>query len=84
MRKILVIGAGKSTSYLLDYLLGKAEEEKLEITIGDINPSAIPPSPAINTAQLLSLTYLTKRKEQMLLQMQTLLFQCYLHDFILK
>lgn len=41
MRKILIIGAGKSTSYLLDYLLGKAEEEKLEITIGDINPSAI-------------------------------------------
>ncbi|APQ17018.1 saccharopine dehydrogenase family protein [Maribacter hydrothermalis] len=41
MRKILVIGAGKSTSYLLDYLLSKAEEEKLEITIGDINPSAI-------------------------------------------
>jgi saccharopine dehydrogenase-like NADP-dependent oxidoreductase len=42
MRKILIIGAGKSTSYLLDYLLGKAEEEKLEITIGDINPSTIP------------------------------------------
>lgn len=41
MRKILVIGAGKSTSYLLDYLLGKAESEKLEITIGDINPDAI-------------------------------------------
>lgn len=43
MRKILVIGAGKSTSYLLDYLLGKAESEKLEITIGDINPDAISP-----------------------------------------
>lgn len=42
MRKILVIGAGKSTSYLLDYLLGKAEIEKLHITIGDINPKAIP------------------------------------------
>jgi saccharopine dehydrogenase-like NADP-dependent oxidoreductase len=42
MRKILVIGAGKSTSYLLDYLLGKAEAEKLHITIGDINPAAIP------------------------------------------
>jgi len=42
MRKILVIGAGKSTSYLLDYLLGKAEAEKLKITIGDINPQAIP------------------------------------------
>ena len=44
MRKILVIGAGKSTSYLLDYLLGKAEAENLEITIGDINPAAIPSS----------------------------------------
>ncbi len=44
MRKILVIGAGKSTSYLLDYLLGKSETEKLEITIGDINPAAISPS----------------------------------------
>ncbi|WP_396633135.1 saccharopine dehydrogenase family protein [Maribacter sp. R86514] len=44
MRKILVIGAGKSTSYLLDYLLGKAEVEKLEVTIGDINPAAIPSS----------------------------------------
>lgn len=42
MRKILVIGAGKSTSYLLDYLLGKAETEKLHISIGDINPKAIP------------------------------------------
>ena len=41
-RKILVIGAGKSTSYLLDYLLEKAEVESLEITIGDINPKAIP------------------------------------------
>ncbi|WP_324025099.1 saccharopine dehydrogenase NADP-binding domain-containing protein [Maribacter sp. BPC-D8] len=44
MRKILVIGAGKSTSYLLDYLLGKSETENLEITIGDINPDAISPS----------------------------------------
>ena len=42
MRKILVIGAGKSTSYLLDYLLGKSDAEKLQITIGDINPKAIP------------------------------------------
>lgn len=42
MRKILVIGAGKSTSYLLDYLLEKAETEKLHMTIGDINPKAIP------------------------------------------
>jgi len=42
MRKILVLGAGKSTSYLLDYFLEKAETEKLHLTIGDINPENIP------------------------------------------
>ncbi|WP_419212831.1 saccharopine dehydrogenase family protein [Maribacter sp. X9] len=42
MRKILVIGAGKSTSYLLDYLLGKSDTEKVQITIGDIHPKAVP------------------------------------------
>ena len=37
MRKILVIGSGKSTSYLIKYLLDQSETEKLFITIGDIN-----------------------------------------------
>ena len=37
MRKILVIGAGKSTSYLIKYLLEKSNTEKLHITIGDLN-----------------------------------------------
>ncbi|MEP1488211.1 MAG: saccharopine dehydrogenase C-terminal domain-containing protein [Algibacter sp.] len=37
MRKILVIGSGKSTSYLLKYLLDKAASENLFITVGDIN-----------------------------------------------
>lgn len=41
-RKILVVGAGKSTSYLLDYFLEKSEEEQLHLTIGDLNPKAIP------------------------------------------
>lgn len=40
-RKILVIGAGKSTSYLLDYFLEKAEIENLHLTIGDLNPTGI-------------------------------------------
>lgn len=40
-RKILVVGAGKSTSYLIDYFLEKAAEEKLHLMIGDINPDAI-------------------------------------------
>jgi saccharopine dehydrogenase-like NADP-dependent oxidoreductase len=41
-RKILVLGAGKSTSYLLDYLLEKSIPEKLHLTIGDLNPDNIP------------------------------------------
>jgi len=41
-RKILVLGAGKSTSYLLDYFLDKSVAEDLKITIGDLNPRAIP------------------------------------------
>ncbi|WP_040247116.1 saccharopine dehydrogenase family protein [Psychroserpens mesophilus] len=37
MRKILVIGAGKSASYLIKYLLDKSTEENLHIIVGDIN-----------------------------------------------
>ncbi|GAA4294414.1 saccharopine dehydrogenase family protein [Aestuariibaculum suncheonense] len=37
MRNILVIGLGKSTTYLLKYLLDKSQSEHLHITIGDIN-----------------------------------------------
>lgn len=41
-RSILVVGAGKSTSYLLDYLLEKSGEEDLKIIIGDKNPDGVP------------------------------------------
>ncbi len=37
MRKILIIGAGKSTSYLIKYLRDKSKSENLHITIGDLN-----------------------------------------------
>lgn len=37
MRNILVIGAGKSTGVLINYLVSKAPQEKLHITLGDIN-----------------------------------------------
>ena len=39
MRKILVIGSGKSTSYLIKYLLDKSTEENLHIIVGDIQLS---------------------------------------------
>jgi saccharopine dehydrogenase-like NADP-dependent oxidoreductase len=37
MKNILIIGAGKSSSYLIKYLLEKSNEEKLHLTIGDIS-----------------------------------------------
>ncbi len=37
MRKILVIGSGKSTSYLIKYLLDKSTQEDLHIIVGDLN-----------------------------------------------
>lgn len=43
-RKILVLGAGKSTSYLLDYFLEKSITEDLLLVIGDLNPKAISPT----------------------------------------
>ena len=37
MRNILIIGAGRSASSLIQYLLDKSEAEELFLTIGDIN-----------------------------------------------
>ncbi|GGW47341.1 saccharopine dehydrogenase family protein [Arenibacter certesii] len=42
LRKIVILGAGKSTSYLLDYLLEKSEEEKLHLSICDLFPDMLP------------------------------------------
>jgi len=36
MRKILIIGAGKSSSSLIRYLLDKSDEENLQVIVGDI------------------------------------------------
>jgi saccharopine dehydrogenase (NADP+, L-glutamate forming) len=40
MRQILVLGAGRSASYLIHHLLGKAEAEDWFVTVGDINLEA--------------------------------------------
>jgi saccharopine dehydrogenase-like NADP-dependent oxidoreductase len=42
LRKILIVGAGKSTSYLLDYFIEHAEKENIHLDIGDINPDGVP------------------------------------------
>ncbi|HET7361844.1 MAG TPA: saccharopine dehydrogenase C-terminal domain-containing protein [Salinimicrobium sp.] len=36
MRKILIVGAGKSTAVLIEYLLKKSKSENLQLIIGDI------------------------------------------------
>lgn len=41
-RKILMLGAGKSTAYLIDYFLKKSQKENLELVIGDLHPENIP------------------------------------------
>jgi len=42
VRTILVVGAGKSTSYLIDYFLERSNEENIHLKIGDIHPENIP------------------------------------------
>lgn len=37
MRQILVLGAGKSTSVLIPYLLEKSEKENIQLTVGDLD-----------------------------------------------
>ncbi len=37
MRNILIIGAGRSASSLIKYLLDKSKEERLFLTVGDVN-----------------------------------------------
>ncbi len=37
MRNILIIGSGKSSSYLIKYLLDKSESERLYVTVGDLS-----------------------------------------------
>ena len=43
MKNILIIGAGKSSSYLIKYLLEKSDKENLRIIIGDICTKNVDP-----------------------------------------
>ena len=40
MKNILIIGAGRSATYLIKYLLDKSESEQLFITIGDLSEAS--------------------------------------------
>ncbi len=55
-RNILIFGAGKSTSYLLDYFIEKSGPEDLQLTIADLHidriPSNIGNHPSVNLHKL--------------------------------
>ena len=73
LRQILVLGAGKSTAYLLDYLLGKAKEEKLHITIADLQPENIAASIAShNACTVVGLDIFNIEERQKLIQSATI------------
>ncbi|MFN5830442.1 MAG: saccharopine dehydrogenase NADP-binding domain-containing protein, partial [Bacteroidota bacterium] len=40
MKKVLLIGAGKSSGYLIDYLLQHAVAERYELTVADLSAEA--------------------------------------------
>ncbi|MGB5237644.1 MAG: saccharopine dehydrogenase family protein [Flavobacteriaceae bacterium] len=41
-RNVLIIGAGKSTAYLLDYFIQHAVDQKLHLTVADLNVDMVP------------------------------------------
>lgn len=65
MRHILVIGAGRSASSLIKYLLTNSEKERLHITIGDLSEElAIQKHKTIKMLEQLLLIFLMKLKEK--------------------
>ena len=85
MRNILIIGAGKSASYLIQYFLDKSSAENLEITLGDLEISNAKNGLEIMQMQKrLNLIYLIRRHASRPFKMQISLFQCYRLGFISK
>ena len=41
-RNVLIVGAGKSTAYLLDYFLEHSKNQKLQITVADLTTEVVP------------------------------------------
>ena len=84
MRQVLVIGAGRSASSLIKYLLENSEKENLHITIGDLSKELANKNKNHKNATAIEFDILMKIKERQKLAKQTLFFQCYLLIYILK
>ena len=83
MRNILIIGAGKSASYLIKYFLDKSISENLNITIGDLVISNAENGLETTPMQThLSLIFLTKPRANKRFKMQISWYLCCLLDFI--
>ena len=65
-RKVLIVGAGKSTSYLLDYFIQHAASEKLEITVADLMADQLPQRIKTHPAcQVISLDVLSDKERRL-------------------
>lgn len=63
MRKVLIIGAGKSSSYLIKYLANQSEKHDLHIIIADLKPQHIQKTFSEHSnVQIISLDILDSKK----------------------
>ena len=80
VRTILVVGAGKSTSYLIDYFLERSNEENIHLKIGDIHPENIPDKFTQHpNCTVFSLDIFNEAERKKLFPKPPSWFLCYLH-----
>ena len=86
MKNILIIGAGKSSSSLITYLLDNSFQEDLQITIADILiENALKLINHHSRGQAIVLDIFDKKKNvKKKLKKQIWSFQCFLQIYILK
>ncbi|MBC6990217.1 saccharopine dehydrogenase C-terminal domain-containing protein [Hymenobacter sp. BT491] len=65
MTNILLLGAGRSSSSLLHYLLRYAPLEKWQITVGDVNPAHLAPVLAAHTEYARAVTFAIEHEAQL-------------------
>ena len=76
-RNVLIVGAGKSTSYLLDYFLQHAASEKLLITVADLMADQLPQRIKTHPAcQVITLDVLSDKERRSTIKKSR---HCYIH-----
>lgn len=88
MREILLIGTGKSTSFLIQYLLEKAKDESIHLTLADNDIQSIPYSFSSHEAcSIVQLDIHQEKQRQTLVQKADLVISMLparFHDIVAK